>query len=145
MSLADAEFGDIGTRIKGRSERCHQNFDALTSRTEINATAVIGGFGSENDVFNDREIVSELEVLMDHTDTGNDRLGWSLELHRMSVDGDRAVIRLMHAVQRFHQGRFTRPVFANNGVNGSRPHHKFDCIVCDDARETFANPMQFNC
>ena len=124
--MADTEFGDIGTRIKCRTERCHQRFDALTSRTEIDAASVVGGFGAKNDVFDDREIVGEHEMLMDHTDTGSDCLGWSLELHRISVDRNRALIWLMHAVQRFHQCRFSSAVFTNDGMNGSGSHHQFN-------------------
>ncbi len=97
-------------------------------------------FDAEHDVLGDREDRHEHEVLMDHADAGRDRVARPVELDRLVVDQDLALVRLVEAVQDVHEGRLARAVFAEQAENLAGLHDEVDPLVRHDPGEALGDP-----
>ena len=64
--------------------------------------------GPENDVLGHREARDEHEVLVDHGQPGQHGISRALEPHRLTVDPDLALVRVVQPEQDVHQGRSCR-------------------------------------
>jgi hypothetical protein len=50
----------------------------------------------------------------------------------------------MHAIQRFHQRRFSGAIFADDCVDRSRPNKKFNVVVGDHARKSLGDAVKLD-
>lgn len=98
---------------------------------------------AENDVLQDGEVVGQHEVLVHHADAAGDGVGRAVEGDLGAVDGDGALVRLLHAVQDLHQGRLAGTVLADEGVDGALADGDADVVVGDDAGEPLGDAVQF--
>jgi hypothetical protein len=62
-------------------------------------------------------------VLVDHPDSGGYRLRGFSEVHCGAVNTDDTTVWLNHPVSDSHQGRLSRPVLAEESVNGPATNH----------------------
>ncbi|EPJ40977.1 putative ABC transporter ATP-binding protein YufO [Streptomyces afghaniensis 772] len=99
---------------------------------------------AEHDVLEDREVVGEHEVLVDHADAADDGVGRRREADLLAVDGDGALVRLLHAVEDLHQRRLAGAVLADEGVHGALADAEVDVVVGHDARETLRDPGELD-
>ena len=72
-------------------------------------------------------------MLVDHADIVRQRVRRGVKRHRLAVEQDFARVRLVHAVEDFHQRRFARAVFAEQRVNLARFHVEIDVIIGEHA------------
>ena len=144
LAFTDTELGYDHLSTSIGADLLHDLGDAAASGGEIDAATAPAGLGTEDDVLEHGEVVGQLEVLMDHADTGADRVGWCPEGDLGTVDRDRALLGLVHAVEHLHEGRLTRPVLANDRVDGASPDREVDVVVGENAWEAFLDVGQFD-
>ncbi|MGX1250661.1 hypothetical protein RKD48_003172 [Streptomyces ambofaciens] len=99
---------------------------------------------AEDHVLQDREVVGEHEVLVDHADAAHDGVGGRGEGHLLAVDRDGALVRLLHAVEDLHQGRLAGAVLADEGVDGALADGEVDVVVGHDSGEALGDPGEFD-
>ncbi|GAA0305552.1 hypothetical protein GCM10010302_50260 [Streptomyces polychromogenes] len=80
---------------------------------------------------------------MDHADAAGDGLAGVVEGDLLPVDGDGALVRLLHAVEDLHQGRLAGTVLTDEGVDRALADGDGDVLVGDDAGETLGDAVQF--
>ena len=76
LAFTDTELGYELVEIKLGADLLHDLGDAAASGGEIDAATAPAGLTPEDDVLEHGEVVGQLVVLMDHADTGADRVGW---------------------------------------------------------------------
>ncbi len=94
---------------------------------------------AERDVLQDRHVVGQHEVLEHHPDADLDRIGGRGEVHLGAVDGDRALVRLLHAVEDLHQRGLAGAVLTDQRVHGRCPDGDVDVVVGDHAGEALGH------
>src|SRR5262249_12635938 len=99
---------------------------------------------AEDHVLQDREVVGEHEVLVHHADATGDGVGGAVEGHLLAVHGERALGRLLHAVEDLHQRRLAGAVLADEGVHGAPADREVDVVVGYDTRESLGDPRQLD-
>ncbi len=67
---------------------------------------------------------------------------WKLTV--FAVDGDRALVGPVRAVERLHQRRLAGAVLADDGVDGTGAHGQVDAVVGDDTREPLDDVAQLD-
>ena len=97
---------------------------------------------AEHDVLGDGEDRHEHEVLVDHADAGRDRITGPVELDRLAVDQDLALVRRVEAVQDVHEGGLAGAVLAEQAEDLAGLHDEVDPLVGDDAGEALGDPPQ---
>ena len=102
LALADSEFAHRHVGVEHGTDRLHDLFNTRPGLFHVdNSTAA--GLAAEDDVLEDREVVSEHEVLMHHADSRIDRVTWRLEFSLASLNRDGSRIRFLHSVESLHQ------------------------------------------
>ncbi|GDY63289.1 hypothetical protein SAV14893_026820 [Streptomyces avermitilis] len=99
---------------------------------------------AQDDVLQDREVVGEHEVLVHHADAAGDGVGGAVEGDLLTVDGDRALVRLLHAVEDLHQCRLPGAVLTDEGVDRALPDSQVDVVVGHHTGETLGDPRQLD-
>src|SRR5690606_18295309 len=61
-----------------------------------------------------------------------------------AVDGDGALVRLLHAVEDLHQGRLAGAVLAHEGMDGALADTEVDVVVGHDTGESLRDPGEFD-
>ena len=79
---------------------------------------------------------------MDHADAGGDRVARPVELDRLVVDQDLALVRLVEAVQDVHEGRLARAILAEQAEDLAGLHDEIDPLVRHDPGEALGDPPQ---
>ena len=97
-------------------------------------------FGPENDVLGHGEAGDEHEVLVDHRQPGEHGIARALEPHRLTVDPDLALVRVVEPEQDVHQGRFAGAVLAQQRVDLAATNGELDAVVGDDSGESLDDP-----
>ena len=77
---------------------------------------------TQPDVFGHGQRVEQAEMLEHHADAQSTRFLGVAHLHGLAVEPDLTLVGLDGAVNDFHQGRFARAVFAQDGVYLSGGH-----------------------
>ncbi len=72
-------------------------------------------------------------MLVDHADVVVERIARRMERDAFAVEQNLALVRLVHAIENFHQRRFTRAVLAQQRVNLAGLHVEVDAIVGENA------------
>ena len=103
LTLSDAEFADWHIEIKVGTDGRHDVRNSCASLCVID-NASTTRFASENDVLENGEVVGEHEVLVHHADASIDCITRRLETALGSFDRNRSRVRLLHSVERLHQG-----------------------------------------
>lgn len=140
LAVGDPEVLDEGVGADAETVRVRDLPDLVTG---LGADAV-QLLAAENHVLQDREVVGEHEVLVHHADATGDGVGGAGEDGLFAVDGDGALVRLLHAVEDLHQGRFTGTVLTAQGVHGALADGDVDVAVGYDTGESFGDAAQFD-
>jgi len=99
---------------------------------------------AQDDVLQHGQVVGEHEVLVHHADPAGDGVAGVAEAHLLAVDGDGALVRLLHAVEDLHQRGLAGAVLTDEGVHGAAAHGDLDVVVRDDAGEALGDAAQFD-
>ena len=84
------------------------------------------GLSPQEDVLRDRQMLRQVQFLVDHRDARFQRLRRIREALPMSLDLDRARIRLVDPGQDFHQRGLAGAVFPDQGVDRARTDGQAD-------------------
>ena len=84
-------------------------------------------------------------MLVDHGQPGEHGIARALEPHRLTVDPDLALVRVVQPEQDVHQGRFAGAVLAEQGVDLAATNGELDAVVGDDAGESLDDPPHLDC
>ncbi len=140
LAVGDAEVLDQGVRAHAQAVLVG---DLLDLRLRLGADAV-EVLAAEDDVLPHREVVGEHEVLVHHADAAGDGVAGGVELARLAVDRDGALVRLLHAVEDLHQRRLAGAVLAHQGVHGAGADGEVDVVVGHDTGEALGDAAQFD-
>ncbi len=99
---------------------------------------------AEDDVLRHREVLDELEVLVNHSDSKLDGLAGTVDDLPVAVHVNLAFIRLVQTEQNAHERRFARSVLPEQRVDLSFAQLQADVVVRYDSREPFGDPSQFD-
>jgi hypothetical protein len=83
-------------------------------------------------------------VLVHHADPGLDGVGRGAEAHRPTVDGDGALVGLLHPVEDLHQGGLAGAVLPAQRVHLAAAHAQVDVAVGDDPGEALRDPGELH-
>ena len=98
---------------------------------------------SEENVLRDIELGNQAWLLAYQANSQRESVSWIVDGHfAVAIDFDRTRIRGLHAEEDLHQGRFTSPVFAHQGVDFSCPEVKIHSLQRLDARKRFDDAFQ---
>src|SRR5690606_35085778 len=100
--------------------------------------------GPQDDVLQHREVVGQHEVLVDHADAGVDGVARGAEGDLPAVDLDRALVRLLHAVEALHQRRLAGTVLPDDRVHRAGLDGEADVMVRHDTGETLGDALQLD-
>ena len=98
---------------------------------------------TEHDVLGHSKNGDQHEVLMNHSDTGRHCVARSGELLDNIVQKNLALICLIEAEEHIHEGRLTRTIFTNKGVNLAGHGNKADVVVRSQLAKTLSDIAQF--
>ena len=102
-------------------------------------------FGTEDDVLDNREILDQHEVLMDHADADGDGVVRRVDRHRLAADPDLAAVGLVEAVEDRHQRRFAGAVLADDAVDRAALDFQMDVTVGMDRAEALVDADKLDC
>lgn len=139
LPVGDTEVLDQGVGTYAEAVRVRDLLD-LPAGLGTDAVQLLA---AENHVLQDREVVGEHEVLVHHADTAGDGVAGAVEGDLLPVDGDGALVRLLHAVEDLHQGRLAGAVLADQGMDRALADGDRDVLVGDDAGEALGDAVQF--
>lgn len=97
-------------------------------------------FDTHHDIVDNRHIVSQGEVLVNHAQPGAQRRFWRARRQRRAIDFDTSFIGRVMAEEDVHQGGFARPVFAEQGQHLTALKIKVDVVVSHQGAEAFGDP-----
>ena len=140
LAVGDAEVLDEGVGPHAEAVRVGDLLDLLPGP----AADAVQLLAAEHDVLQDGEVVGEHEVLVHHADAAGDGVAGVAEGDLLAVDGDGALVRLLHAVEDLHQGGLAGAVLADEGVDGAAADGDVDVVVGDDAGEALGDAVQFD-
>ena len=143
LALADAQVLDqlVGAHVEAVAVGDLE--DAGTGEVVVEAHTALG-LAAEDDVLEHRQVVRELEVLVHHAHTAGDRLAGAGEHDGLAVEGDRAAVGPVHAVQRLHQRGFAGAVLAHDRVDGAATDTQVDVLVGHDTGERLGDVPQLD-
>ena len=98
-----------------------------------------GRLDAEHDVLRHGEDRHQHEMLMHHADAGVDGVLGAVEVGRLAVDEDFALVRAVEPGEDVHQRGLAGAVFAEQAENLSGPDIKVDVGVCDDLAEALGD------
>jgi hypothetical protein len=143
LLVADREVLDqrIGIDVKLVVPRQPLQFLPRLRKRGVQHRAVLD---AQDDVFQNREILHQLEMLEDHADSGADGTLAVGDRGERAVDEDLAGIGLVEAVEDRHQCGFPRAVLADDAVDRALRHRDVDVLVRLDRTEGLGDAFQFN-
>ena len=106
--------------------------------------AQLGILRAQDDVVQDGKHVDELEVLVHHADAQRRCVVGVVDLHRLAVFADLALLRLIQAEQDGHQCGLACAVFAQQGVDLTLAQLQGDVVVGLDAGKLLGDVKHFD-
>ena len=113
--------------------------DAGAGLLEVQDAGRAGVLVAQGDVLGDREDGDEHEVLVHHADAGGHGIAGAVELHWLVVNEDLALGGLVEAEKHVHEGRFTGPVFTEQGMDLAGLDDDVDVVVGSEVAESFGD------
>ena len=95
---------------------------------------------AKKDVFRDREMRNEVELLIDHADAERQRVARAPDLDSPSVDPNVAGVLRVGTAEDLHQRRLPCAVFAEQHVDGARLQRQVDAVERDDTGKCLTDP-----
>ena len=141
---ADGQFLDDGVGIDLEAIFGVDRADLFARLGEIEIIEHSRRLDPEHDVFGDGEHRNQHEMLVDHADSGANRVAWSAELHRLAVDQDLALVGPIHPGQHVHHRRLAGAVFAEQAEHLSGANLQVDTGIGDDVTEAFGDAAKLD-
>jgi hypothetical protein len=82
-------------------------------------------------------------MLMNHTDTLRNGIGWAVDVNLFAPDKNLAFTGPLEAVEDIHQGRFAGTVFAEQGMNFTSFQGQIHVVIRQDTGKLLGDPSQF--
>ena len=99
---------------------------------------------SEDDIIQHGKYLHKLEMLMYHADAERICVVRVADIDNLAVFQYFALFRLVKTEKNAHKSRFSRSVFAEQGMNLALFQLQGDIVVCDDARKYLCDIPHFN-
>ena len=144
LLVADRQLFDQGVRIDLQFVFLGQPLQ-LGPRTRERGAQHRPVLGAKDDVFQNGEILHQLEMLKHHADAGADRGLAVGDGDGLAADQDLAGIGAVKTIKDRHQRRFSGAILADNAVDGAARHRQIDALVGLNRPECLGNPPQFDC
>lgn len=150
---AEEDLQDLDALTVGDTEVLHQDVRAHPEAVGVRdlldlrpgpAADAVQLLAAEDDVLEDGEVVGEHEVLVHHADAAGDGVARVVEGDPLAVDGDGALVRLLHAVEDLHQRRLAGAVLAHEGVHRATANRDVDVVVGHDAWESLGDAAELH-
>ena len=136
---ADGDLVSAGVRINGQTVALTELLHTADGLLHVELQAV-ARLGAEHDVFRNREVVDQLEMLVHHADAEAIGLAGVADVDRLAVDEDLTGVRLVDAHDDIHQSRLARTVFAEQGEDLALMQLEGNIVVGAQAREVLDDP-----
>ena len=101
-------------------------------------------FAAEKQVLEDGEGLDQHAVLMDHADTGGDRVFRGAEASRSAMYPNLTGIGRGMPVKQPHQGRFAGTVFADDPMHSAARDREVGPVIRPDRAEALADAVTFD-
>ena len=101
------------------------------------------GLPADEDVFRHRQILHQVQLLVDDADTFALGIPGAVNLDLLAEVLDGASVLLVNAGENLHQGGLARPVFSHQGHYLSGAHLKMRVVQRVDAGEVFLDAVHF--
>jgi hypothetical protein len=143
LEVADAEVLDERVGVDAQAVRVGDLADLPPRAVEVE-DAGARRLRAEDDVLEHREVVREHEVLVHHADPRGDRIARGRERHGPAVDGDGALVGLLHPVEDLHERRLAGAVLTDDRVHVAALDGDVDVAVGHDTREPLGDAAQLH-
>ncbi len=142
LLLAHADVLDPCLWIDREVEGAGEMFDAPVRGAVIEQHAGMGRLAGQDDVLRHRHHRDQHEVLVHHSDAARDRVLGRVDSHRLALDPDLALVRVVEPVEDVHQRRLSGAVLAEQRVNLAPAKIEVDVVVGEDPREVLRDPAE---
>ena len=141
LPLRERQAGDtcIGTEIGAELLEQWRCLAAQRDAVDQPERPAFQRLAANEDIGGGRQIVEEVEFLMDEGDTCPHRSVDGKPVNLLAVEFDHAAGRLDDAAENFHQGRFAGAVLADQSDHLARRNRKADPVQRPDAGILFTN------
>ncbi len=144
LSLTDRQFLHLPVGIEFEPVVGSQLADPLRGAVEVDHDPG-PGLGAEDHVLQDGEVVGQHEMLVDHPDPGINGILGSLEVGRLTVDGDGALVGTDHPVDDLHEGGLAGPVLPDDGMDVTESDGQLDILVGHYPRIPLGDALELYC
>ncbi|GBD84463.1 hypothetical protein BMS3Abin02_00856 [bacterium BMS3Abin02] len=134
LLLSDRQLPDVGFRVDFDAVGLGELIDSFGHGLQVHEQAA-RRWKSQSNVLCDGDRLDQHEVLVDHPDAMGYGVGRRVDRHRLAVDENQTVVRLMEPVEDLHQGRLPRSVLAEQGVDLTSMDVEVDVIIGKHPRE----------
>ena len=142
LHLGNAQVADLFLRVEGHPDLFQQVRRILIHFLVIDrgdkSQVFLHRITSEEDVFTDRTCRDRLQFLVYHGDPLVQRIHRILDLCRLSVDIDLALVHLINTKHAFHQRGLAGTVFTHQSVDFTRAKLQLNVVQRLDTRKRFA-------
>jgi len=137
LLLADADLEDLGRRVLPQADPGEQCCRLLVGAVPVDEAERPLQLVVEEDVLRDGEVGAEGQLLVDDDDALGLRVADVLELHRLALEDDVALVgaERVDAGQHLHERRLAGAVLTADGVHGTALHIERDVREGLDAGE----------
>jgi hypothetical protein len=144
LALGDRQLLDQPVRAEAEAVALGHLAQPPLRGAGVEQDAAAARLAAEDDVLEDREVLGQHEVLVDHADAGGDRGGRGAEPRRLPAEEDLALVRLVHAVEGLHERRLAGAVLADERVDLAGADDEVDVGVRHHAGEPLGDAAQLD-
>ena len=124
LPLRDGQILDQRIDIGRQADHIGIGLRQLRRLLEVDEEAGLAVFPAQEDVLPDAHVGHEVQLLIDDADAHGRRFRGRVDLDGFAFPEDLAAVRLMHAGQDLHEGRFARAVLSDQRVHLAAPERK---------------------
>ena len=139
----NGDICNLGIAVDVQAVLLAQGHNLLTGLLHLQH-AVLGGFNTQHNVFQNGKVLDQHKVLVHHADTQRICGSGISDIHLLAVQQDLTLFRLVQTKQHAHQRGFACAVFAQQCVDLAFLDAEGHIIICDDAGEHLGDVPHFN-
>ena len=145
LLLAHAERSDLGRHVFLQADLFQDLLSAVVDLVPVNEAELAGLVSAQEDVFRDRQIGNEGQLLVNDANAERLRVLDGAELDFLAIEDDGAVVLPVgvDAGKNLHKGGLTGTVFAAQGVDFTGADIKVDVLEDGHAIETLVDVAHF--
>ena len=141
LALPHGQVFHQPVRIKRQAVAARELLDPLLRPSEVDGRSP-DRLGPEYDILQNREIVRQHEVLVNHPDASGDGVLWRAEANLGAAHADGPLVGTLHPVEDLHERRLARAVLPDDGVDLARHHPESDAVVGHDSGKALCDPLE---